>query len=276
MIVLQAEAIAYGKVDRFYRWTGSTIIKSILAGMYISFGGLFMSLLKANGYNQLICSIGFSIGLLMVVLANGELYTGNCLVSPFIEETNARIKATLMMITNYVFNAVGALIVFFIINNISSIDKTIFVEIAKTKADIAFNSSIIIDLLLKGVLCNIFVCLAVWMANYSNYCPDGISKFVVIVFPISVFIFCGFEHCVANMFFLPFGLVYGSISITQILFQMLFVTIGNWIGGALLGMLLRETILGEKIDYLRDLENDHNNSNEHIDNIADNTDQTRA
>lgn len=268
-IVLQAEAIAYGKVDRFHKWPIGSVIKSILAGMYIAFGGLLMGLLKANGYNSLVSSAGFSLGLFLVVLANGELFTGNCLVNPFIEDTLANSYSSVMLIANYIFNFVGIGIILVLVYNISSIDKTFFEDIAIAKANIIFNVPTVIELLIKGFLCNILVCLAIWIANYSNYCNDGLNKAIAVILPVTAFVFCGFEHCIANMFFLPFGIFAGKITLFQAVMQLLIVTIGNWFGGRLIGILLRETIIGEKIDFLRD--NDIERCN-HCDNCSDDSD----
>ena len=248
MIVLHSEAIIYGKIHRFNKWAGPTMIRSILAGVYIALGGLFMGLLKLEGYPKLLYSAGFSIGLFLVVMANGELFTGNCLVKPFVEEDDAALKSSEMLLFNYIGNIIGALIVFILVKNISSIDSTVFSEIAKAKCSPDIS---IIELLLKGFFCNVLVCLAVWIAAYSGYCESGISMFIALLLPVSMFIFCGFEHSIANAFFLPFGFVDGDISIYQLFGNLAFVTLGNWFGGRIVGFCLHETVIGDKIDFIQ-------------------------
>lgn len=251
MIVLKAEAIAFEKIDRCVRWPVEVAIKSILAGMYIAFGGLLMGLLKANGYGPLIYSAGFALGLFLVVLAQGELFTGNCLIRPFLDNNTEKAFGSVMLIENYIFNFFGAGVIVVLLANLSNIDKTVFEEIAVAKANIIFSVPTFIELLIKGFLCNILVCLAVWIANYSGFCTDAVNKTIAVLLPVMTFVFCGFEHSVANMFFLPFGVLVGKISVIQALMQILIVSVGNWFGGRLVGVALKETIIGEKIDFLR-------------------------
>ena len=88
------------------------------------------------------------------------------------------------------------------------------------------------QMILRGILCNILVTLAVWMSTASQ---DIISKIFACWFPIMLFVLCGFEHSVANMFFIPLGMILGAkVTIGYFLINLLFVTIGNIIGGAII------------------------------------------
>ena len=87
-------------------------------------------------------------------------------------------------------------------------------------------------MIIRGILCNVIVVLAVWMATASQ---DVISKIFACWFPIMLFVLCGFEHSVANMFFIPMGMLLGAnVTIGQLITNLIFVTIGNIIGGAIL------------------------------------------
>lgn len=86
--------------------------------------------------------------------------------------------------------------------------------------------------LIRGILCNIIVVLAIWMATAAQ---DIVSKLFASWFPIMLFVLCGFEHSVANMFFIPMGMLLGAnVTIGQLITNLVVVTIGNIIGGAIL------------------------------------------
>ncbi len=100
------------------------------------------------------------------------------------------------------------------------------ISIAESKANLSISQAFF-----RGLLCNILVVLAVWMATASQ---DIISKLFACWFPIMLFVLCGFEHSVANMFFIPMGMVLGAdVSILQFIDNLMVVTIGNIVGGAI-------------------------------------------
>ncbi|WP_338657969.1 formate/nitrite transporter family protein [Paraclostridium sordellii] len=107
----------------------------------------------------------------------------------------------------------------------SAIEKV--VNIAQSKVELTF-----IEALIKGILCNIMVVLAVLFATAGK---DIVSKVFACWFPIMLFVLCGFEHSIANMFFIPMGMILGAkITIVQLLFNLIVVTFGNIIGGAII------------------------------------------
>ena len=110
------------------------------------------------------------------------------------------------------------------------------VNTAVTKVSLSFS-----EVFFRGILCNVMVCVAVWMGMSATHVS---GKILAVYPPISAFVLCGFEHCVANMFFLPTGLllnsmgigVEGTITMGGILFNLSAATLGNIIGGVLVGM----------------------------------------
>ena len=98
-----------------------------------------------------------------------------------------------------------------------------------------------VTIFFRGILCNIFVCLAVWIGFSSKTTAD---KVLGILLPISAFVACGFEHCVANMFFLPMGLVLnglgfgaaGAVTLGGVAYNLVLATLGNIVGGLLVGL----------------------------------------
>jgi formate/nitrite transporter len=176
----------------------------------------------------------------MVIIGGAELFTGNCLIIVPVLSKKATIKG---MARNlgivYLGNMVGGLIIALLANfshTYAFADGKLaqaVVATAVAKSNISF-----MDGLLKGILCNILVCMAVWCSFAAE---EAAGKVLTLWFPVMLFIIGGFEHCVANMYFIPAGMmtsaVYGagSAPITMggfLLNNLLPVTIGNLIGGA--------------------------------------------
>jgi formate/nitrite transporter len=229
---------------------------SILAGAFISFGAIFMtgtitgtSAFLGFGLTKLIGGIVFSLGLILVVVAGAELFTGNSLMT--MGWASKKISTSELLrnwMIVYCFNFIGALgtvlLMFFSQQYTFAAGAigTTALTIAVGKVSLGFVQAIAL-----GILCNIFVCLAVWMAMGAT---DILGKIVVIVAPISAFVAAGFEHSIANMYFIPMGLaikyfdptfaasanVLGLEKLTIqsfLLNNLLPVTIGNIIGGGL-------------------------------------------
>jgi formate/nitrite transporter len=233
-----------------------TACLSILAGAFISFGAIFMtgtitdtSAFIGFGLTKLIGGIVFSLGLILVVVAGAELFTGNSLMT--IGWASKKISTSELLrnwMIVYCFNFIGALgtvLLMFLSQQYTfaaGAIGTTALTIAVGKVSLGFVQAIIL-----GILCNIFVCLAVWMAVGAT---DISGKILAIVPPISAFVAAGFEHSIANMYFVPMGLaikyldpafaastnVPGLENLTIQSFLMnnlLPVTIGNMIGGGL-------------------------------------------
>ena len=224
----------------------NVILLSFLAGAYIAFGGLLAvvasaGMLKAGapmGLEKFVFGAVFPVGLIIVVLAGSELFTGNVMFMTLgVLDGNASVGGLAKnWVLSWIFNFVGALFVAYVLafmGGIAPADptnaitaKAIAVSEAKVKLDF-------VTAMIRGIGCNWLVCLAVWLANASD---DIIGKIVGIWFPIMAFVCIGFEHSVANMFFIPLGMFLGAEGVTWstiIINNLIPVTIGNIIGGAI-------------------------------------------
>ncbi len=222
-----------------------TFLLAILAGAFIALGGLgsqIASVCAADPSNaRLISSVVFPIGLFMVLVGGAELFTGNCLIIIPVLSKKATVKGMLKnWIIVYFGNMIGGLIIALLANfshAYAFADGKLaqaVVATAVSKSGISFS-----DGLLKGILCNILVCMAVW----CSFAADELAgKVFALWLPVMLFIIGGFEHCVANMYFIPAGMiatsVYGIAAEGLSLFgffitNLIPVTIGNIIGGAL-------------------------------------------
>ncbi|WP_297827830.1 formate/nitrite transporter family protein [uncultured Methanobrevibacter sp.] len=224
----------------------NVILLSFLAGAYIAFGGLLAvvasaGMLKAGapiGLEKFVFGAVFPVGLIIVVLAGSELFTGNVMFMTLgVLDGSADIAGLCKnWVISWIFNFVGALFVAYVLAFMSGIvpadptnaiaAKAIAVSEAKVKLDF-------VAAMIRGIGCNWLVCLAVWLANASD---DIIGKIFGIWFPIMAFVCIGFEHSVANMFFIPLGMFLGAEGVTWatiIINNLIPVTIGNIIGGGL-------------------------------------------
>ena len=215
-----------------------TLLLGILAGMFIALAGVGATF--GNVYvNKVMGAAIFPAGLAMVIIAGSELFTGNCLlILPVLEKSITVSRMLRNWLLVYIGNLIGAVLISAMTvwgGTFDSIYDTV-IATAVTKATLPFGAA-----LLRGILCNILVCLAVWMAMAAK---DVAGKIVGLFFPVFLFVLCGFEHCVANMFYLPAGIFaaarYGiaaeGLSLgTMLLGNLLPVTIGNIIGGCGIG-----------------------------------------
>lgn len=240
-------------------------ILSVLAGAFIALGAIFATTVSAGsagilsyGLTRLLSGVVFCLGLILVVIGGAELFTGNNLI--VMAWANKKVT-TYQLLRNwgivYVGNFIGsigtAVLVFFSKQYVfggGAVGQTAL-TIANSKAGLEF-----IPALFLGILCNAMVCMAVWMTFSARSVLD---KVVAILFPIAGFVAAGFEHSIANMYFIPMGLFIKdfdpvftqgvleraqaagtALSLEQLtwanfLFNNLIpVTIGNVIGGAVL------------------------------------------
>ncbi|WP_024867261.1 formate/nitrite transporter family protein [Butyrivibrio sp. FCS014] len=236
------ETAGTGKTQMSFR---KTFLLGILAGAYIALGGLGSQIASVCAPDpsaaRVISSVVFPIGLFMVLIGGAELFTGNCLILIPVLSKKATLKGMLRnWLIVYFGNMVGAFIIAFIANFShtyafadGALAKAV-VSTAVAKSSISFG-----DGLLKGILCNVLVCMAVW----CSFSADEIAgKVLALWLPVMLFIICGFEHSVANMYFIPAGLmassVYGIAADGLSLFgffvtNLIPVTLGNIIGGSL-------------------------------------------
>lgn len=230
------------------------ILLGILAGAYIGFGAMSYTIIKSDSslsfaISQLISGLFFSLGLILVSISGAELFTGNNLL--LLAWSKKKITA-LSVAKNWIIiifaNLVGALVLAYIIYwsghtsmNGGKIAET-YVKVANAKASLDFTQAF-----LKGILCNILVCLSVWMAYAGQTIVD---KVMGIIFPITAFVAAGFEHSVANMYILSIGLLEknhvayaaDALTITGAFGNIVPVLLGNIIGGGVFVGLVYSTI----------------------------------
>jgi len=219
----------------------NVILLSFLAGAYIAFGGLLAEVASAGikdivgfGLYKFVFGGVFPVGLIIVVLAGSELFTGNVMFMTLgVLDGKASVGGLAKnWVLSWIFNFVGALFVAYclaFLTGIATADPVVtnVQSVATAKVGMSFEVAFF-----KAIGCNWLVCLAVWLANASD---DIIGKIVGIWFPIMAFVAIGFEHSVANMFFIPLGIFAGAdVGWTQMLTANLIpVTLGNIVGGAI-------------------------------------------
>lgn len=225
---------------------GSIFLKGILAGFFIGIASM-LSIVVSSGISnysisKLISGLVFPIGLILVVLFKCELFTGNCLVIMPLINKNVSFKDSLkLLVVSYLGNFVGSLLLVFLVSSTNYFNSygLTSINIALSKINLNnFNAFVL------GILCNMLVCSAVYLAsNSKSYLEKVLSCF----FPVFAFVALGFEHSVANMFYLFAGfsverdLVSSSIYLGGIFNNLLFVTLGNIIGGFIIGILFDKT-----------------------------------
>ncbi len=235
------ETIGTAKTKLSFR---KTFLLGILAGAFIALGGLGSQIASVCAPDpsaaRLVSSIVFPIGLFMVLVGGAELFTGNCLIIIPVLSKKATISSMLRnWVIVYLGNMVGGFLIALLANfshTYDFADKALaqaVINTALAKSGISFA-----DGLLKGILCNILVCMAVW----CSFAADELAgKVLALWLPVMLFIIGGFEHCVANMYFIPAGMIahtlYGipahPLSLyTFLVVNLIPVTIGNIIGGA--------------------------------------------
>jgi formate/nitrite transporter len=221
--------------------TLTMLVLAMLAGAFISIGALFFTVVVTDssfgfGATRLLGGLSFSLGLILVVVAGAELFTGNNLIAL---AWASRLIGTREVLRNwllaYVGNVVGCLgtVLLVVWSNIAGLGGgavgEMAIRIAHAKADLTLTEAFT-----RGILCNALVCLAVWLAIGARSVAD---KILAILFPITAFVAIGFEHSIANWFFLPFGYALdqqGAVSIAGIVRNLAAVTAGNIVGGTLL------------------------------------------
>lgn len=238
--------------------TFDVFVLSVLAGAFIALGAIFATTVAAGGAElpygvvRLLAGLTFTLGLILVVVAGAELFTGNNLI---VMAWASRRVATVALLGNWVVvwignfvGAFGTALIVYVSEQYTfgggAVGQTAL-GIAATKTSLGFVQAVAL-----GILCNALVCLAVWLTYGAHTTTD---KILAIIPPIAAFVAAGFEHSVANMYFISIGLLVKSdddfvagldpetapdlSSLTWgsfFLDNLLPVTIGNVIGGALM------------------------------------------
>ena len=211
------------------------LLLGTLAGMFIAFAGVAASIGGALA-GKIASAAIFPMGLTMVLLAGSELFTGNCLfLLPLLrgDITGGRTMGSWAVV--YCGNLIGSIVIAFIVVRCGVLDSIAPAAIATAAAKAALPFAVAF---LRGVLCNFLVCLAVWMA----FCAASAGGKVISLYgPIFIFVLCGFEHSVANMYYIPAGIFLcknGELSWLSLVQNLLPVTLGNLVGGCALGCIL--------------------------------------
>ena len=177
---------------------GKLVLLGMLAGAFIAIGASSSSAavygISNTGLAKSLAGAIFPVGLMFVVLIGAELFTGDCLMSFAVFDKRIRL-----------LNLIGAFIVVVLVNRCGQLDygngalAAATIKTAYNKMNLSFMKAFT-----SGIMCNILVCLAVLLAGV---CQDAIGKIFACFFPIWAFVIAGYEHCVANMYYIPAGLL---------------------------------------------------------------------
>ena len=233
-------------------------VLSVLGGAFISFGALFATTVSAGtsglpyGVAKLLTGIAFSVGFITVVVAGAELFTGNNLIVMAWASGKVKTRGLLLnWLVTFAGNCVGAVatagLMFYTAQYTFGAGAVGLAALttANSKAALDF-----VPALMLGIMCNALVCLASWMCYGARTTVDRV---VIIVPPIAAFVAAGFEHSIANVYFIPMGLFiksgaddmfwnsigktaadFPALTWTNFLGNLIPVTVGNIIGGSIL------------------------------------------
>lgn len=217
------------------------LLLAVLAGAFISMGALFFLVVTSEsglsfGLTRLIGGLAFSLGLILVVIAGAELFTGNNLVAMAWADRKITSRELLRnWLLSYAGNVVGCLLTVLLVwladidaLNQGAVGKSAL-QVAQAKISLTFLQAFV-----RGILCNALVCIAVWLVMGGHSVTD---KILAVIFPVTAFVTLGFEHSIANWFFIPYGftqdashsLVFGGAAQ-----NLLASTAGNLVGGTVL------------------------------------------
>lgn len=233
--------------------TAKLIVLAVLAGLFIAVGGIASTTVavavKPASLGKFLGAVVFPGGLTMVLIAGSELFTGNCLlVIPLLDKAISFKGLVKNLVLVYIGNFIGSILLAAAIvfsHQVGLFDNGVAVSVISTaasKCSLSFT-----DALIKGILCNFLVCIAVWISFAAK---DIAGKIIGVFFPILMFVLCGFEHSVANMYYIAAGLFAksvpayaaaaaaagvdtGALTVGKMFVgNLLPVTLGNIIGGA--------------------------------------------
>ncbi|PJC87449.1 formate transporter FocA [Vibrio sp. HA2012] len=263
-MMLEAEKYAVYKAKKS---TSMTIGLAIMAGIFIGIAFLFyITVTTGNGaeswgLSHFAGGIAFSLGLILVVLCGGELFTSSVLTSIACANREISVKKMLSIWGKvYIGNFIGALFLLFIVS-VAALYQSGHGEWGLNALNIAQHKlhHTTAQAFALGVLCNLLVCLAIWLTFSTG---NALAKAFMVILPVAMFVSSGFEHCVANMFMVPLGIViqstapesfwqavgatpaqYADLNLPHFITANLIpVTLGNIVGGAVLVGLANWTI----------------------------------
>lgn len=226
----------------------ASFMLAIVAGGSIGFGALYYTIVASDptlGFAtvRVVGGLVFTLGLVLVLVGGAELFTGNNLIvmawaSGKVSTGTMLRNWTIVWLGNLV-GALGLVVLVYLSHHLDMNDGRVGLSVLNTAAGKIRPD--MVTLFFKGILCNVLVCAAVWLAYAGRSVTD---KMVAVILPISAFIAAGFEHCVANMYFLPLawllvqtghapaGFDTSLITVPGIIHNLVPVTLGNIVGGA--------------------------------------------
>ena len=223
----------------------SAFVLAVMAGAFIAMGATFMLVIKSDSAlpfaaTQLLGGFSFTLGLFLILAAGAELFTGNCLMvmGPLAGRFSwgKLLKSWCIVLAGNLVGSVLAACVLVAADVASANGGALgqaAIAVAEGKVALGWGTAFA-----RAVLCNMLVCLAVWIGHSANSVTD---KFFSALLPVMAFMAAGFEHCVANMFFLPYalmlqatGTVAGTVEMTGVLSNLTAATLGNLVGGVVL------------------------------------------
>ena len=234
---------------------GKMFVLAIMAGMFIALAGLGATTAAVSvplaSVGKFLGACIFPAGLIMVVIAGSELFTGNCLlVIPALDKAVTIPQVLRNWGIVYLGNFVGSMIV--AAGAVYSHQLALFgggmagsvISTAVAKCSMPFG-----DAVLKGIFCNFLVCIAVWLGMAAK---DAAGKVLGIFWPIMLFVLCGFEHSIANMYYIGAGLLAKTVpdfaaAATAAGVDMSALTWGNFIGANLLPVTIGNIIGGASV-----------------------------
>ncbi len=230
-IALLVESVGVGKA---HLPVMQMFVLAILAGAFIGFGAAAYTAVMTGadasfGPSRLLGGLVFSLGLILVIVGGAELFTGNALMIMAAVERKITLRRMLrswgiVYLGNFV-GAAGLAVVFGFSGLLEGAMGATATAIPEIKA-----SLLPMEAFIRGALCNMLVCLAIWLTFAAR---SAAGKILAILWPISAFVLLGLEHSVANMYFFPQGWMVGSnVTISDALSNLVWVTLGNIAGGA--------------------------------------------
>lgn len=236
----------------------SLLVLGLLAGGFIALGAIFSTVVLTGdgglpwGVARLLAGLAFSLGLILVIVGGAELFTGDSLMIVACASqrisVHALLRAWALVYVGNIGGALGTAMLVFLAGQYTFANGAVgSVALAVAEAKAALPT---LQLFFLAVLCNVLVCLAVWMSFSARSVTD---KVVVIVPPIAAFVAAGFEHSVANLYLLPYGLAikawgapefwaaigktaadYPALTLSGTVHNVVVATVGNLLGGSLL------------------------------------------
>lgn len=239
----------------------SLLVLGLLAGAYIGLGGLFSTLALSgadalpHGMAQVVAGLVFATGLALVIIAGAELFTGNLLMAGPIATGQLGVgQAARALAVVYCANFIGSVLLAAVVlaAHVHEAGDGAVAQAALSVADTKTGNPFLMSLA-SGILANMLVCLAVWMAYAGQTVTQKIAGLLL---PVAAFVAAGLEHSVANMYLLPYawmvqeatGDTTANLTLANILGNIVPATLGNIIGGALVALAYWQAYHPEKDD----------------------------